>query len=599
MKSIKKMIEIFKRVLPKSVNFKKIYLMAAIYSLSEIIILFIFSYYGIDKAFKENSVSLFIIVISAIVIIQLTSNITFAIAFKNGNKVTKIVNIEVREKLFKKAMDLDKEYHNNHATGATINTLVGDVEIIGEGFFWPSMYLVINGVTIITCYLICAIVNFKLSLIILACAPIILLITKLTFKMLNKIDDRRREARKKRLSHINDGIMGIKTIKTLNLEEKNNTEYDILCKNQARQEMNKHYLGQAIWRSIDLIVAIAIGVLFYLSYKEFISLNISYGGLYLFFILFDRCLYSICAFSDNFDSFSEVLVSAEKIDNMLSLEPLVKDREKINMNPETLRGKIEFKDLTFKYPKGEQVLTNFNLLVEPKSKVALVGRTGSGKSTIASLIYRFYEPTKGQILFDDKDYLDLPQGFIRGNIGFILQEAMLFDDSVLNNIRYGKRDASEEDVIKVCKEIGLHEFIEKMPNKYDTKVGEGGLLLSNGQKQLIAFARVLLKNPDIVILDEATSSIDSKTEQLIQNCINNQFKDKTCIFIAHRLSTIKDVDNIVYLDKGTIIEQGNHRELMDKKGRYYKLYTNQFYSKMLEAEQGLAREKKVEEAHGN
>ena len=520
----------------------------------------------------------------------ITSNITFAIAFKNGNKVTRIVNTEVREKLFKKAMALDKEYHNNHATGATINTLIGDVEIIGEGFFWPSLWLVVNAVTILACYLILAIINFKLSLIIVACAPFIFLITKLSFKRMTKIDDARREARKKRLSHINDGMMGIKTIKSLNLEKNNCEEYSVLCANQAKQEMRKHYLMQFTWRGVDVIVTIAIGILFFLSYGQYTSAGITYGELYLFFILFDRCLYSIASFADNFDAFSEVLVSAEKIDNILYLEPLVKDRENINMNPSVLKGEIEFKDLTFKYPKGEQVLTNFNLKVEPKTKVALVGRTGSGKSTIASLIYRFYEPTKGKILFDGKDYLDLPQSFIRSNIGFILQDAMLFDDTIINNIRYGKRDATLEEVDEVCKRIGLDEFILKMPNKYDTKVGEGGLLLSNGQKQLIAFARVLLKNPDIIILDEATSSIDSKTEQLIQNCINNQFKDKTCIFIAHRLSTIKDVDNIVYIDKGAIVEQGNHQALMDKKGRYYKLYTNQFYSKMLEAEQGLSKE---------
>ena len=590
MKSIKRIFEVFKRIMPSGIKFKKIYIMSTIYALSEVAILFIFSYYGIDKAFKENSIPLFFIVITCILVAQFTSNITFALAFRHGNKIGKRINIEIREKLFRKAMELDKEYHNNHATGATINTLVGDVEVIGEGFFWPSLWIVYHLVTIVTCYLICAIVNFKLSIIILACAPIIILITKLTFKKMNYIDDKRREARKKRLSHINDGMMGIKTIKGLNLENKNLEEYDYLCKNQSRWEVRRHYLGQAIWRTIDLIIAIAIGVLFYLSYNEYVSLSISYGGLYLFFILFDRCLYSVAAFSDNFESFSEVLVSAEKIDNMLSLDPLIKDRENINMNPNMLKGKIEFKDLTFKYPKGEQVLTNFNLKVEPKMKVALVGRTGSGKSTIASLIYRFYEPTKGKILFDDKDYLDLPQSFIRSSIGFILQDAMLFDDSIINNIRYGKQDATLEEVETVCKKVGLDEFILKMPNKYDTKVGEGGLLLSNGQKQLIAFARVLLKNPDIIILDEATSSIDSKTEQLIQNCINDQFKDKTCIFIAHRLSTIKDVDKIVYLDKGTIIEQGNHSELMEKKGRYYKLYTNQFYSKMLEIEQGKSKE---------
>jgi len=588
MKSIKRIIDIFKRILPSDINFKRIYIMASIFALAEIAILFIFSYFGVDKAFKENDITLFIVVICVIILVQLTSNVTFAIAFKNGNKLTRKVNTDVREKLFKKAMDLDKEYHNNHATGATINTLVGDVEIIGEGFFWPSFWLVINSVTILSCFTICLIVNAKLSLILLVCAPIVFIITKKTFKKLNAIDDKRREARKKRLSHINDGMMGIKTIKALNLEKDNCKEYDILSRNFLKWDLRKHYLAQGIWRTIDLIIAMSIGVLFYLSYNEYTNLLISYGELYLFFILFERCLGSVCAFADNFDAFSEVLVSAEKIDKMLTLTPLVKDRENIDMNPSKLGGKIEFNNITFKYPKGEQVLTDFNLIVEPKTKVALVGRTGSGKSTIASLVYRFYEPTGGKILFDDKDYLDLPQSFIRNSIGFILQDAMLFDDTIINNIRYGKQEASEDEVREVCFRIGLDEFIEKMPNKYETRVGEGGLLLSNGQKQLIAFARVLLKNPEIIILDEATSSIDSKTEQLIQKCINEQFKDKTCIFIAHRLSTIKDVDKIIYLDKGTIVEKGNHFELMEKKGKYYKLYTNQFYSKMLEAEQGSA-----------
>ena len=591
MKSIKRIIELFKKILPKEVNFKKIYITAIIYSITEIAILFIFSYFGIDKAFKDNNISLFFIVIGAIIIVQFTSNITFAIAFKSGNKVAKLVNTGVREKLFKKTMELDKEYHNNHATGATINTLVGDVEIISEGFFWPSLWMVVNAVSVVVCYIICAIVNFKLSLILLVCGPILYLIVASTFKLQVKLDERRREARKKRLSHINDGMMGIKTIKTLNLENKNCTEYKNLCNNQMRLDFKKHTMWMIVWRGVDLIIGIAMGILFYLSYNEYYKMNLSYGELYLFFMLFDRCLYAVCSFADNFDAFSDVLVSAEKIDKMLSTEPLVKNRENIDMNPESLKGKIEFKNITFKYPKGEQVLTDFNLMIEPKTKVALVGRTGSGKSTIASLIYRFYEPTMGKILFDDKDYLDLPQEFIRDSIGFILQDSLLFDTTIIDNIRYGKKEATLEEVKDVCKRVGLNDYIEKMPNKYETKVGEGGLLLSNGQKQLIAFARVLLKNPDIVILDEATSSVDSKTEQLIQNCINNQFKDKTCVFIAHRLSTIKDSDKIIYLDKGKIIEEGNHQQLMEKKEHYYKLYTNQFYTKMLEAEQGLGQEK--------
>ena len=344
MKSITKIFELFKRILPKEVNFKKIYLMTTVYSLSEIAILVVFSYFGIDYAFKNNNLNIFFIVILSIVIIQFTSNISFAIAFKNGNKLTRTVNIKVREQLFKKVMALDKEYHNSHATGATINTLVGDVEIIGEGFFWPSLWLTANSVSIIVCYIICAIVDLKLSIILLACAPVIFVIAKYCFKKLNQVDDKRREARKKKLSHINDGIMGIKTIKSLNLENDNINEYDYHCKKLSKLDIKKHYLVQIMWRSADAIVALAMSALFYFSYTEYFSLNISYGGLYLFFILFERCLYSVCALADNFDSFSEVLVSAEKIDRILTLEPLVKDREDIDPSPEKLKGKIEVID---------------------------------------------------------------------------------------------------------------------------------------------------------------------------------------------------------------------------------------------------------------
>lgn len=587
MKSIKRIFDIFRNILPHNVKFRLIYIMAVVYTLCELAFVFIFSYYGIDKAFEQNSIPLFIITAITMFVIQICSNVTFAIAFSKGNKVTREINIQTREKLFKKVMDLDKEYHNNHPTGATINTLVGDVEIISEGFFWPSLYLVINFVEIVVAILACMIINFKLSLILLILGPIILIISRIVFKKLTKVDDKRREARKRVLSHVNDGIMGIKTIKTLNLEEKNNKEYDVLINNQMKLQRTKMYYIQFMWRIIDIFNVIATGILFYLSYNEYISLSLSYGELYLFFSLFERCIYGIVSISDNYEAFSEVLVSAEKIDALLNKEPLIKDKEDIDMNPSPLKGKIEFKNITFKYPKGEQVLTDFSLKMEPKQKVALVGRTGSGKSTIASLIYRFYEPTKGQILFDDVDYLNLPQKFIRSNIGFILQDAMLFDDTIANNIRYGKQDATIEEIKEVCRKVGLDEVIEKSINKYDTRVGEGGLLLSNGQKQLVAFARVLLKNPDIIILDEATSSIDSKTEQLIQECINTQFKDKTCIFIAHRLSTIKDVDNIIYIDKGQIVEQGSHNDLMKQKGRYYKLYTNQFYNKLLDEELNL------------
>jgi len=422
MNKIKKIFKVIKNIVPEGANFKYITITALIHSLCELTILFIFAYYGIDKAFKENSIPLFIIVICSIFVAQIISNITYSMCFRKGNELTKNICIETREKLFKKVMELDKEYYNTHPTGAIINTVVGDVEVVGGGLFWPFMGVITHGTNVLIPLIICFFINYKLSSVILVLAPLIIFITKFTFNKLSKIDDKRRAYKKKVLSHINDGVMGIKTIKSLNLEEKNNKEYAYLSEKRVKYNLKKHYVSQFMWRSVDLINVIAIAVLFYLSYNEYMNLALSYGELYLFFLLFERSLYNMSYLSNTIEEFSDVVLSAEKIDSLLNRKSLIEDKENIDLNPEKLRGKIEFENITFKYPKGETVLKDFNLKIEPRTKVALVGRTGSGKSTIASLVYRFYEPTKGKILFDDKDYTDLPQKFIKDNIGFILQD---------------------------------------------------------------------------------------------------------------------------------------------------------------------------------
>jgi len=277
------------------------------------------------------------------------------------------------------------------------------------------------------------------------------------------------------------------------------------------------------------------------------------------------------------------MVAARKIDGALNHTCLVENKENIIKGPDKLKGNIHLNKVTFKYPKGETILSDFSLNIKEKEKIAIVGRTGSGKSTIASLIYRLYEPNKGQLLLDGQDYTDYSLSYIHSQIGFILQEPLMFDDSILNNIKYGKLDASLEEVIEVAKLVGIHEYIDSLPNKYDSNMGEGGVSLSLGQKQMISFARVLLKNPSIVILDEATANVDTETEKIMQDSINKFFKDKTCIFIAHRLSTIRDVDRILYLEKGKVLEEGNHDKLMEKKGKYYSLYQSQFINKELES----------------
>jgi ATP-binding cassette subfamily B protein len=285
--------------------------------------------------------------------------------------------------------------------------------------------------------------------------------------------------------------------------------------------------------------------------------------------------------------------SAERILSLIETEPDIKDTPEVEEkygtllepkkeNWEPLEGDIEFRNVTFKYQTGETILENFNLKVKKGTSVALVGETGSGKTTIVNLICRFYEPVSGEILIDGRDYRERSIGWLHSNLGYVLQTPHLFNGSILENIRYGRLDASDEEVIAAAKAVGVDDFVKDLPEGYDTVVGEGGAKISVGQRQLISFARALLANPRILILDEATSSIDTKTEKLVQEVMLQLMEGRTTFIVAHRLSTIIDADQILVIKDGKIIEQGNHKELLEKKGEYYNLYKNQFINERIE-----------------
>src|SRR5699024_6805827 len=243
-----------------------------------------------------------------------------------------------------------------------------------------------------------------------------------------------------------------------------------------------------------------------------------------------------------------------------------------------------FKNVDFGYDDKNLILKNFNLKVKAGESIALVGATGSGKSTIINLLCRFYEPTSGHILIDNKDYKEFTRGYIYNNLGYVLQSPFLFSGTIFSNIKSGKLDASYEEVVEASKIVGAYDFIMKLPDKFDTIIEEGGNSLSTGQKQLISFARAIIREPKVIVLDEATSSIDSKTEKTIQTAIDKIVKNKTSFIVAHRLSTIKNYERILVIDNGEIVESGTHDELIEKKQKYYNLYTNQFVLKSTKIE---------------
>jgi len=259
-------------------------------------------------------------------------------------------------------------------------------------------------------------------------------------------------------------------------------------------------------------------------------------------------------------------------------------------NWEPIKGDITFENVSFSYKEGEKILKSFGLEVKKGETIALVGETGSGKSTIINLACRFYEPTEGIIKIDGTDYRNRSQGWLHANIGYVLQNPHLFSGSIKDNIRYGKLDATDDEIIEAAKRVNAHHFIMKLDKGYDSPVGEGGAYLSTGEKQLLSFARAIIANPSIFFLDEATSSIDTETEVTIQKAIEQLLENRTSFIIAHRLSTIRSADRILVIDKGIILEEGNHDDLMAKKGHYYALYANQFLE---EREHEMLNEKKT------
>jgi len=381
-------------------------------------------------------------------------------------------------------------------------------------------------------------------------------------------------------SKLQESISGIREIQSFTregdfIEEFKRTNLENL---QANLQATK--VWGLFFPTIQLIEAAGMGVV--ILYGGWLAFNGMLGpiedavGTLITFIMYVGMFFGpIFDLTNFYNTIQSALAAAERIFEILDVEPEIRDCEDaVEMPP--INGEIEFRNVTFEYKPGKPVLRNISFHIKPKETIALVGPTGAGKSTIIKLICRFYEPKSGQILIDGYDIRKVKMKSLRRQIGIVPQETFLFSGTVMDNIRYGRIDASDEEVIAAAKIVGAHEFIERLPRGYETRIGEGGAGLSVGQKQLIAFARALIRNPAILIMDEATSSIDPYTDLLIRKAMRALLKDRTSIIIAHRLSTVKDADRILVIDDGRIVEEGTHEELIEKGGLYSHLYEMQF-----------------------
>jgi ATP-binding cassette subfamily B protein len=387
-------------------------------------------------------------------------------------------------------------------------------------------------------------------------------------------------------SKLQEGISGIREIKSFTRETDTIRDFTKISQQESQANFQASMVWGTFFPTVQLIQAIGTGIV--ILYGGMMAFNGSLGtaanaiGTLIAFTLYvSRFFGPIFDLTNFYNVIQSALAAAERIFNLTDKQPEIKDTKEAIQLP-SIKGEIVFKDVTFGYAPDHPVLHNVSFRIKPKETLALVGPTGAGKSTVIKLISRFYETQSGSVTIDGQDVKQISQESLRKQMGIVLQESFLFTGTIMENIRYGNLEATDEEVISAAKTVGAHEYIAKMPNGYNTEIGERGAGLSVGQKQLISFARALLRNPAILILDEATSSIDPYTDLLIRKAMKVLLKNRTSIIIAHRLSTVRNTDRIFVVDNGRIIEEGNHRQLMKKEGLYRHLYEMQFKEPELE-----------------
>ncbi len=419
------------------------------------------------------------------------------------------------------------------------------------------------------------VINARLAVIVLAIIPILVWVA-VQFRKKILVEFRQvRKINSKITGAYNENITGVRVVKALSREDGNMGEFSTLTSEMYRAGYRAAWLSALFLPTVQIISAFAVGAVAWYGGIQTLAGAMTVGGIYSFLSYIAFMMWPIQDIARVYAEMQQSIASAERMFSLIDSVPEVTDRPGA-IDPGTIRGDIEFDHVDFYYEDAKPVLSDFTLHVRRGETIALVGPTGGGKSTIVNLICRLYEPRKGVIRIAGYDYTELSLHAIQSRIGVVLQTPHLFSGSILENIRYGRLDAGDEDVIRAAKMAGAHEFIMNFEKSYNEEVGEGGNLLSTGQKQLISLARAVLAEPEIFIMDEATSSVDTLTEALIQKGMETLMEGRTSFVIAHRLSTIRRADRILVIQDGKIAEMGTHSELLRKRGHYYRLYTKQF-----------------------
>ncbi len=505
-----------------------------------------------------------------------------------ASRVEISVGHDLKQRSFDHLQTLSFSYFNQNSVGYIHSRIMSDTARIGELVSWSFMDAVWNLSYIIGAVVVMLSINRRLALAVIAIVPIAAVLIAFSLGKLTALNRSIRELNSRISGDYNEGITGAKTIKTLVVEDKMVSEFEADTRKMKNTSVHAARFRGLLWSSVSFFSYVALALVLWRGGILTIEQAMKVGTLSAFMSYAQGLMDPLLWIIDAISSLINTQVNIERVTRLLETQSDVTDTPQViakygdtfephRENWEPLWGDIEFRDVTFKYPDGEEtVLEHFSLKVPQGTQVAIVGETGAGKSTLVNLVCRFFEPTEGEVLIDGRDARERSQLWLHSNIGYVLQAPHLFSGSVRDNLRYGKPDATDEEINAALALVSADAVVARMDNGLDSEVGEGGDLLSTGEKQLLSFARAIIADPRILVLDEATSSVDTITEQVIQNAINKVTRGRTSFIIAHRLSTIRDADVIIVVRDGRIVEQGRHAELMHRRGYYHSLYTRQY-----------------------
>lgn len=532
----------------------------------------------VDQVLSEKNTTMLNWIVLSIVVVFVIRGIAYYGQSYLMNYVGQRVIIDIRKAVFEKLQRLSMSFYDKHKTGTIMSYVTNDVSALQSAMVDNVVEMITETVILVASIVMMIYLDWKLFLVTFATFPVVLFFIDSFGKRIRKSGSRIQEAAADITSVLQEVASSPRVIKSFVREGYEVERFDKENMNNFRANMKYAQLSSTLTPTIEFVAAVGVSIILWYGGNSVINGSITAGSLVAFLTYAVNISNPIKRLSRVIGNIQKALAAAQRVFDVLDLPEVIKNAPDAKALPK-VKGDVRFNDVSFAYNENEEVLSHVSFEVKPGEMIAFVGPSGAGKSTVASLLPRFYDATNGSITIDGQDIRKVTLDSLREQVGIVPQETVLFNGSVYDNILYGRLDATREDVEAAAKAANAHDFIMQLPNGYETMLGDRGMNISGGQRQRISIARAILKNPQILILDEATSALDTESERVVQEALDRLMVGRTSFVIAHRLSTIKNADKIMVLEKGQLIEQGNHDELMAMDGLYAHLYKIQYRSK--------------------